>query len=118
MSEISRHEEGPFYSKIVIYNKTVYLSGIIPEDSTFDKDLTAQMESVLSRVDEMLGKAGTNKSKLLTVNVYLSDIKQWSLMNESWVKWIDPSNKPARTTVEAKMTRPNILVEITVVAAQ
>jgi len=72
----------------------------------------------LKEVDELLEMAGTSKSKLLTASIWLKDIeKDFAEMNDVWVDWMDPENKPVRATVESSMARPEILVEIQVTAA-
>ena len=72
----------------------------------------------MKEVDELLEMAGTSKSKLLTASIWLKDIeKDFAEMNDVWVDWMDPENKPVRATVESSMARPEILVEIQVTAA-
>jgi len=116
-ADITRFEPGPFYSKAVIHGDTIYLSGVIPDEDALDGDLTTQLKSVLNKIEQTLKGVGSSKSKLLSANIYLSDFQEWGKLNETWVLWIDSANKPARTTVEAKM-KPKVRVEITVIAAK
>ena len=68
-------------------------------------------------MDDLLEQAGTSKSNLLTANIWLKDIdKDFKAMNQVWNDWLDPENKPVRATVEARMARPQILIEIQVTA--
>jgi enamine deaminase RidA (YjgF/YER057c/UK114 family) len=77
-----------------------------------------QTKQVLDKIDALLASAGTDKSKLLTANIWLSDINNWSQMNEVWDAWVAPGNAPTRATVEAKLAAPGLLVEIMVQAAR
>jgi enamine deaminase RidA (YjgF/YER057c/UK114 family) len=72
---------------------------------------------ILAKIDGLLAKAGSDKSKLLSANIWLTDIKTWSQMNEVWDAWVAPGNTPARATVEAKLAAPGLVVEIMVQAA-
>jgi enamine deaminase RidA (YjgF/YER057c/UK114 family) len=81
-------------------------------------DITSQTEKILAKIDELLKEGGTDKSKLLTSNVWLKDIESgFGKMNAVWVKWIDSENKPTRACVEANLAFPSLLVEIQVTAA-
>ena len=105
----------PRMSKVVVHNKVVYTSGPVDLTAT---GITEQTKHVLKEVDELLEMAGTSKSKLLTASIWLKDIeKDFAEMNDVWVDWMDPENKPVRATVESSMARPEILVEIQVTAA-
>ena len=77
-----------------------------------------QTEQVLKKLDAILTAAGTNKSNLLSANVWVTDIRSRDEMNAAWTAWIDPANPPARATVEAKLVDPRMLVEIMVTCAK
>ena len=118
MSTIERKQTGPLMSKIVIHNGTVYLSGIVPSPEAEGKDITTQTNSGLEQIDALLQEAGTDKSRLLTAAIWLSDIENdFSTMNGIWETWLDPNGIPTRATVEAKLARPTVNVEIQVTAA-
>ena len=103
-------------SQLVVHNDIVYISGQV--DATAG-DVTGQTKNILGQIDVLLEEAGTDKTRLLTSNIWLKDIgKDFQAMNEVWVEWMDPDNKPVRATVEANMARPNLLVEIQVTAAK
>lgn len=118
MSAIERKQSGPLMSKIVINNGTVYLSGIVPSPDAEGKDITTQTQSVLEQIGALLIEAGTDKSRLLTAQIWLSDIENdFAIMNGVWQEWLDPNGIPTRVTVEAKLARPTVNVEILVTAA-
>ncbi len=113
---IKRHNPGPVLSDAVEHNGVVYLAGMIADDLSLD--IKGQAQQVLKNIDAALAAMGTDKSKLLTANVWLSDIRLREEMNKVWSAWIDPANPPARATVEAKMADPRVLVEIMSTAAK
>ena len=107
---IKRHKPGKLLSSAVEYNGVVYLAGVIADD--LSKDVVGQTEEVLKKIDATLAAMGTDKSKLLSVNIWVSDIRLREPMNAAWIAWVDPANPPARATVEAKLADPRALVEI------
>ena len=114
--DITRMHKGPRMSGVVIHGDTIYLAGNVA--SKPDADTGEQTRDVLSKIDALLQEVGSNKSKLLSATIYLADIRDFAAMNEVWDAWVDTDNTPARTTVQAKLARPSIRVEITVVAAK
>src|SRR5215468_12349485 len=115
--KIERHETGPRMSKAVIHGDTVYLAGIVA-DSPKGKSMAEQTRSILSQIDGFLAMAGTNKTKLLSANIWITDMANFAEMNSVWDTWVSPGNAPARATVEAKLASRDYKVEIMVVAAR
>ncbi|MEX3955206.1 enamine deaminase RidA (YjgF/YER057c/UK114 family) [Trinickia symbiotica] len=113
---VIRHHVGKRLSEIAIHNGTVYLAGQIAEDTT--QDITGQTREVLGHIDRLLGEANSDKSLLLSVQIYLSDMENFGGMNAVWDEWVAPGATPPRATVEAKLANPECLVEVVVVAAQ
>jgi enamine deaminase RidA (YjgF/YER057c/UK114 family) len=114
---IERKEVGPRMSQIVIHGNTVYLAGTVAHENA-GKSVTEQTREILATVDKHLKQAGTDKSKLLSANVWLTDIATFAEMNAVWDAWVAPGHTPARATVEAKLAAPQYNVEIMVVAAR
>ena len=114
---IQRFETGPRMSQVVVHGNTVYLAGVVAGKAA-GKGVTEQTQDILSIIDGHLAKAGTDKSKILSANVWLTDIGTWGQMNEVWDAWVSPGNSPARATVEAKLAAPQYNVEIMVIAAK
>jgi enamine deaminase RidA (YjgF/YER057c/UK114 family) len=115
--KIERHEVGPRMSQIVIHGDTVYLAGVVAHDSA-GKSVAEQTKEILATIDRYLKQAGTDKSKLLKANIWLTDIATFNEMNAIWDGWVSPGNTPARATVEAKLAAPQFKVEIMVTAAK
>ncbi|CAN0444862.1 unnamed protein product [Phaeothamnion confervicola] len=106
---------GPRMSAGTVHGSTVYLAGQVADDPVPDaKKQTAQ---ILAKIDELLKQAGTDKTKILSANIWLSDIRYFPDMNSVWDAWVAPGHTPARATVEAKLAGPQFWVEIMVVAA-
>ncbi len=115
--KIERHETGPRMSKAVIHGDTVYLAGLVA-DAAKGKSMAEQTKSILSQIDGFLAKAGTDKSKLLSANIWITDMANFAEMNAVWDAWVSPGNTPARATVEVKLASPDYKVEIMVMAAR
>ena len=116
MATIKRLQPGALYSGAVVHGDTVYLAGKVAPDKT--ADVTSQTKQVLAEIDKALAEAGSDKSKLLTVQIWLKDIKDFAAMNAVYTAWVDQDNKPCRATVEAALATPDYLVEIMCVAAK
>jgi enamine deaminase RidA (YjgF/YER057c/UK114 family) len=114
---IQRFDTGPRMSQVVVHGDTVYLAGVVA-NSAAGESVTKQTQDVLSIIDSHLAKAGSDKSKLLTATIYLTDMKTFAEMNAVWEGWVTAGNTPARATVEAKLAAPQYNVEIMVTAAR
>ncbi|MFQ6023634.1 MAG: RidA family protein [Acidiferrobacterales bacterium] len=114
---IQRMHTGPRMSQVVVNGNTVYLAGQVALDAP-GTSATDQTKDILKRIDTLLAEAGTDKSKLLSATIWLSDIKTFGEMNAVWDAWIDPQNPPARACVESTLAAPQYNVEIMVVAAR
>ena len=105
----------PIISQVVAHGDRVYVCGITGDPVG---DVTAQTRQALGRIDHLLAQAGTDKSKLLTAQVWLSDMALFRTHNLAWNEWVDAKHPPARACVEANLTAPGLLVEIMVTAAR
>lgn len=102
-------------SKIVIHNGTVYLCGQVAKDS--DADIKEQTRTMLEKVDDLLIQAGSDREHILSATIYIKDMKYFAEMNEVWDAWVIQGHSPARACMEASLARPELLVEVSVVAA-
>jgi enamine deaminase RidA (YjgF/YER057c/UK114 family) len=114
---IQRFEPGPRMSQAVVHGDTVYLAGIVASNAA-GASVTKQTQDILSIIDGHLAKAGSDKSKLLTATIYITDMKNFAEMNAVWDGWVSAGNTPARATVEVKLASPQYSVEIMVTAAR
>src|SRR6266511_5573447 len=113
--DIDRINPREWNCSAAVFGDLVFLSGVVADDKSLN--MKGQTEQVLRKIDTVLAKAGTNKSRLLSTTVYMADASLKDEMNEAWMAWVDRSNLPTRTAVGAALT-PGTLVEITVCAAK
>ena len=114
---VQRFDTGPRMSQVVVHGDTVYLAGIVA-NNTAGESVKKQTQEVLSIIDSHLAKAGSDKSRLLSATIYLTDMTTFPEMNTVWDAWVSPGNTPARATVEVKLAAPRYNVEIMVTAAR
>ena len=113
---ITRLQPGPRMAQAVVHGNTVYLAGQVADDGS--ADVRGQTEQVLKKIDALLAAAGSDKSRILSANVWLADMTTFGEMNAVWDQWVAKGNPPARATVEAKLAAPQYKVEIAVIAAR
>ncbi len=116
MNAIARMETTDRMSKIVIHQDTVYLCGQVADNS--DAPIGPQTENMLAKVERLLEQAGSGKEHMLSATIYLRDMKDFAGMNAVWDQWVPQGHAPVRACVEARMARPDLLVEVSIVAAR
>ena len=114
---LQRIDAGPRMSKVVIHGDTVYLAGLTAA-KTVGQSLAEQSAEILSLIDGFLAKAGSDKSKLITATIWLSDIRTVDEFNKVWDAWVVPGQTPARACIEALLQGPDKKIEIQVTAAK
>lgn len=113
---VQRLQSNRRMSQIVIHRDTVYLAGQVGDDMT--AGIQQQTRETLANVEKLLAEAGTDKTRILSVTIYLKDIDaDFEGMNQVWDQWLPDGVAPARATVEARLCEPEILVELSVIAA-
>jgi enamine deaminase RidA (YjgF/YER057c/UK114 family) len=114
MSAIQRINPGPRMSEAVIHNGIAYLAGQVgaPRGTVAE-----QTRAVLAEIDRILALCGTDKTRILTAQIWLADIATFAEMNAVWDAWVAPGQTPARWTGEARLASPDYRVEIIVTAA-
>ena len=113
---LKRIDTGPRMSAAIVHNNTVYLAGQVA-DKAAGGSVKEQALEILSLIDGLLAKAGTDKTKLISATIYLADIATFSEMNAVWEAWVVAGQTPARATLEAKLAHPKYTVEIVIIAA-
>ncbi|MGO2512310.1 RidA family protein [Marinomonas polaris] len=102
-------------SQIVTHNQTIYLSGQV---GAIDEDVSEQTLTCLKKIQALLEEMGSDKSKILSATVWLKSMTDFQAMNAVWDKWFDGTLPPARACGESVLAHPDLLVEITVIAAE
>lgn len=115
MSNIERHHAGSRMSQIVVHGDTIYLAGQV---GTAGASISQQTSDCLASVDKLLAEVGSDKSQILSVTIWLSDMVHFDAMNAVYDAWIDPANPPTRACGEARLATTEYLVEFMVIAAK
>jgi enamine deaminase RidA (YjgF/YER057c/UK114 family) len=111
----SRHHQTANHHRIVIHNDTIYVAGITAEDRTVG--MAGQTAQILSQIEALLTKHGSDKTKVLSATVYVTDLQDKPAMDEVWVGFFTPAHLPTRATVGISDLGPNILIEVAVIAS-
>lgn len=122
---IERIETQARMSRIVKHNGVIYLCGQVGKDVTRNtetgqphQDITEQTQTMLDKVDQLLLDAGSDREHILSATIYVKTMEDFAAMNKVWDAWVPSGYAPARACVEASMAREELLVEISVVAAE
>ena len=112
---VQRFDVGARLSEMAVHNGVAYLAGQVPADGS--QDITGQTQQVLAAIDALLARAGTDKRKLLRVEIFLKDLADFAGMNAVWEDWLPAGDAPPRATVQAALARAEWRVEMVVTAA-
>ncbi|MCE2917886.1 MAG: RidA family protein [Rubrivivax sp.] len=112
---VQRFDVGARLSEMAVHNGICWLAGQVPADAT--QGIEGQTQQVLAAIDALLARAGTDKSKLTMVQIFLADLADFPGMNAVWDAWVVPGHTPPRATVQASLARPEWKVEIVATAA-
>jgi len=115
MPQLTRFHVGARLSEMAVHHGTVYLAGQVPDDTT--QDIRGQTTQVLAMIDKLLAEAGTDKSRILSTQIFLTDISEIAAMNEVWDAWVPAGHTPPRATVQAALANPAYKIEVVVTAA-
>ncbi|MBO6815425.1 MAG: RidA family protein [Rhizobiaceae bacterium] len=110
---IKRIKTATRMSQAVVHGNTVYTAGQVAEGDS----VTEQTKAILGKIEALLSEAGTDKTKVLSATIWITDMANFAEMNAVWDAWVPEGNAPARACVESKLARPDLLVEIGVIAA-
>ena len=112
---INRHHTNQRMSQIVVHGDTIYLAGQVANDAS--ADIREQTRQVLHKIETLLAEAGSDKSKILSAQIWISNIGHFAQMNEIWDAWVPAGEAPARACIEARLASPDLLVEVGIIAA-
>ena len=114
MTDITRFDFDTRIHHGVVHNGTVYLTGQVAEPGQSAAD---QMRGVLAKIDDLLAKAGTDRTRILHVQMWLDDVRDFDEVNAVWDAWMPMDHAPARSSGQGRMAKPGMLVELIVTAA-
>ncbi|HLW37577.1 MAG TPA: RidA family protein [Candidatus Eremiobacteraceae bacterium] len=113
---IQRINPGRRLSQAVLHRDTVYVAGIVADDTS--ADVVGQTSQILAKLERLLAEAGTDKSRLLSATVWLADAGSYDEMNSVWDAWVPTGAAPARACVESKLAKSEYRVEVAAIAAR
>jgi enamine deaminase RidA (YjgF/YER057c/UK114 family) len=112
---VQRFDVGARLSEMAVHNGVCYLAGQVPEDDT--QDIAGQTRQVLAAIDALLARAGTDKTRLLMVQIFIKDLADFAAMNSVWDAWVPAGHAPPRATVQAALAKPAWKIEVVATAA-
>jgi len=112
---VQRFDVGTRLSEMAVHNGVCYLAGQVAPDGT--QDIGGQTRQVLAAIDALLQRAGTDKTRILMCQIFISDLADFAAMNAVWEAWVPAGHAPPRATVQAQLAKPEWRVEIVVTAA-
>lgn len=113
---IQRFHVGKRLSEMVIHGNTIYLAGQVADDPKADAG--SQVRQVLAQIDKLLAEAGSDKTKVISAQIFLPDMADFAAMNSVWERWVVAGHTPARATIQANLANPAYKIEVLVIAAQ
>ena len=113
---IERHLRTPIMHRIVEQNGVLYFGGIVAEDRA--APMKGQTEQILDRIGGLLTDIGSDKTKVLSATIFLTDMALKDAMNEAWTAWFAPEHMPSRATVGVAELGPKVLIEVVIIAAK
>jgi enamine deaminase RidA (YjgF/YER057c/UK114 family) len=116
MSTITRIDQNARRSRASVFGDLVFLAGQVADDKS--GDIASQTREVLAKVDDMLAQAGTDKSRALSVQIWLKSMDDFAAMNAVYDSWVVPGNTPTRCCGKVELADPAFRVEIVVIAAR
>ena len=115
MTDIIRHDTNKRMSQAVVHGDTIYLAGQV---GTAGESVAAQTTEILGKIDGLLAKCGSDKSRVMQAIIWLKDMGDFAEMNAVWDAWVPEGHAPARACGSADLAAPDFTVEITVIAAK
>ena len=112
---IQRFDVGTRLSEMAVHGGVCYLAGQVAPDGS--QDIRGQTRQVLAAIDALLARAGSDKSRILMCQIFITDLADFAAMNEVWEAWLPAGHAPPRATVLAQLAKPQWKVEMVVTAA-
>ena len=112
---IERHLRTPIMHRVVAHGGVLYFGGIVAEDRS--ASMKGQTEQILARIGALLEETGSDKGKVLTATIFITDMALKDEMNEAWTAWFEPAHLPSRATIGVAELGPKVLIEVVITAA-
>jgi enamine deaminase RidA (YjgF/YER057c/UK114 family) len=112
---IERLDKGPRMSQAAIVGNLVFTAGRVAEQNA-GRDVGTQTKEILDGIDALLARAGTDRSRIVSVQIWLAQMVDFDAMNAVYDAWVDKANPPVRACVEARLAGSEFAVEIAAIA--
>ncbi|MGF1679994.1 RidA family protein [Photobacterium minamisatsumaniensis] len=103
------------WSDVTIFNGMAHFVEVAEADTS--ADMAGQVSQIFSQAEEMLASVGSDKSKLVSVTIYVTDFANFDALNVAWEAWLPEGCAPSRACVKVELANPDLLVEMAFVAA-
>ncbi|PQJ84769.1 RidA family protein [Aliivibrio sifiae] len=111
---IQRINPSEKWSDVTVFNKMAHFVEVAYDESA---DMQGQTEQVFAQAEEMLASVNSDKSRLVSVTIYVTDFANLAVFNDAWIKWLPEGCAPSRACLKVELADPDYLVEIAFVAA-
>ncbi|WP_372880762.1 RidA family protein [Psychromonas sp.] len=112
--DIKRINPSANWSDVTVFNKMAHFVEVAEDESA---DMAGQIEQVFAQADEMLASVGSDRSRILSVTIYVTDFSNMAIFNNAWQAWLPEGCAPSRACLKVELADPNYLLEIAFVAA-
>ena len=112
---ISYHKSNPRMSELVVHGNTVYSAGQVADDC--NANMSIQTQQILTNIETLLASVGSSKELILSVQIWVTNLDEFSELNEVWDAWVVDGRQPARACVESRLANPKWKVEMMFTAA-
>lgn len=112
--DIKRINPSARWSDATIYNGIAHFVEVAEEPS---QDIKGQLQQVFAQAEASLASFGSDKSRLLSVTIYVTDWANMAALNEAWEAWLPQGCAPSRACLKVELADPDYLIEIAFVAA-
>ncbi|WP_020186272.1 RidA family protein [Methylopila sp. 73B] len=113
---IKRSVQTPIMHRFVEHAGTIYFGGLIADDVA--QGMGEQTADICRKLDKLLAEAGSDKTKLLSATLYVTDMSLKKEMNDAWTAWLAADDLPARATLGVAELGKGVLIEVVVTAAR
>ena len=103
------------WSDVTVFNGIANFVEVADSDTS--ADIRGQVEQIFAQAEATLALIESDKSRILSVTIYLTDFTNFDVLNEVWDSWFPEGCAPSRACVKAELVDPDLLVEMSFTAA-
>ncbi len=111
--DIKRLNPTPRWSDATVFNRLAHFVEV-PADTS--ADISSQIAQLFSQAEATLTVVRSDKSRLLSATIYLTDFANLATFNAAWEAWLPFGTAPSRACIKVELANPAMLIEIAFVA--